>query len=100
MKHSLFHTGPVYGREGTFTFVVTERDPQWWWNSLEGLWRAGNTLLYQLPNAEQYYIQFGKDWKISDWLLDKQQVRYRFVDVDYVQVKKPPIKTASFIVVL
>lgn len=92
--------GPVYGREGTFTIVVTERDPDWWWDQLEGLWRNGNTILYQLPNAEQYYIQFGKDWKISDWLIDKQQVRYRFVDVDYVEVQKPPFTTASFIVVV
>lgn len=91
-------TGPVYGREGSLHLVVTERDPEWWWDVLEGLWRDGNTILYQLPNAEQYYIQFGKDWKISDWLLDKRQVRYRFVDVDYVEVKKPPIKTATFIV--
>lgn len=91
-------TGPVYGREGTFHLHFLEKDHPERWDAFNLLWRAGGTLLYQLPNGEQYYIRLGKDLQVSDWIMRDDQVRYRRVEIDYVEVQKPPIVTPQIIV--
>lgn len=91
-------TGPVYGREGTFQFIFTELDPETWWDDFHNLWKAGTTILYQLTNAEQYYVRLGKELKVSEWLMREDEVRYRRVEVDYVEVEKPAIEMTLVIV--
>lgn len=91
-------TGPVYGREGTFTLIITERDPEDLHERVAEMWRAGGTLLYQLPHGEQFYIRLGKELAVSEWLTQGDQVRYRRYSVDYVEVKKPPIEMPFFVI--
>jgi len=80
--------GPLFGRSGKLTMAFTELDTVDGWEAFQALYKAGNTILYQLPNGEQYYIAFGDEISTSKWLISEDGYRFRRIKVKYYEVKR------------
>lgn len=86
--------GPRYGREGTLKLVFDGADGADW-AAFNALYDTRRTLLYQIPDGEQFYIALGAEVAWS-WDLDldppsggQPRVYYRIATVGYDEVAAP-----------
>lgn len=89
--------GPQYGIEGTLQLIFKAADPTDMWEAFKSLDSSGRALLLQYPTGEQHYLTFGPGTTGSDmtytWEISPatNKVRWRKVQVSYIEVSKPAI---------